>query len=85
MCEGVADPQHDVLWTFNNSPIASTFATAESDDYYLYTNVSHIGSYGTLTVIDVQYDDAGTYQCSLNNTVATVTSSVELTVVGELR
>lgn len=82
VCEGVADPIHDVLWTFNDNLIISTFHDIISIKYSIQSNADEFTTYGSLTVSDVQYSDLGTYRCFLNNTVDTINASVELQVHG---
>ena len=83
VCEGRADPQHDILWTFNNTPIASTAIDSTlSPRYLLETDTTLESSYGTLTVLNVQYGDRGIYECALNNTVDTINASATLKAQG---
>ncbi len=83
ICEGRADPQHDVIWSFDNTIIASTTINdTQSSKYLLNSDIKPEATYGSLSVMDVQYSDRGVYQCSLNNTVSTITSSASLTVEG---
>lgn len=83
VCEGVADPVHDVLWTFNGTPIISTLVDIVSVKYSLQSDPNQYTTYGSLTISNVQYIDQGTYACILNNTVDTISATVNLQVYGQ--
>ena len=83
MCEAVADPPHNVSWLFNNTtPILTTEEAAESKKYSLNRDPSLVSLFGSLTVYNVQYEDRGVYQCTVNNYVDSITAMATLTVHG---
>ena len=86
-CEASAVPEHDVFWTFTNSDgsTLSIISTAGIDtDKYQIKQMRGIGAgFGELTVLDVQYEDRGTYTCTAMNSIGTDVSDANLTVHGE--
>ena len=86
-CEASAVPEHDVFWTFTNSDgsTLSIISTAGSDtDKYQIKQMRGIGAgFGELTVLDVQYEDRGSYTCIAMNSIGTDVSDANLTVHGE--
>ena len=85
-CEASAVPAHDVFWTFTNfnGSTVSVIDTASPD-----TDKYHIGrmrgvraGFGELTVLDVQYEDTGTYACTAMNIIGFDMSNANLTVHG---
>ena len=86
-CEASAVPDHDVFWTFTNfnSSRVSVIDTTSPD-----TNKYQIGrmrgiraGFGELTVLNVQYEDRGTYACKAMNIIGSDDSDANLTVHGE--
>ena len=85
-CEASGVPDHDVFWTFTNfnSSRVSVIDTTSPD-----TNKYQIGrmrgiraGFGELTVLNVQYEDRGTYSCAAMNIIGSDTSDANLTVHG---
>ena len=82
-CEAAADPQHDILWSFNNAVIISTNMTADTSKYSVNQDQSDVQMFGSLTVHDVQYSDRGPYQCTAVNYVDSISVTAILTVHGK--
>ena len=85
-CEASAVPPHDVFWTFTNcngntESIIDT--TLPDTDNYLIKRMRGIGAgFGELTVLNVQYEDRGTYTCAAMNIIGDDVSDANLTVHG---
>ena len=86
-CEASAVPEHNVFWTFTNSSGSTRgiISTTESDtDKYQVKRMRGTGArFGVLTILDVQYEDRGTYTCTAINSVGSDISNANLTVHGE--
>ena len=87
MCFALAFPQHSVLWTFTNfSGIrVDIISTSDANDTSKYQIIRDSGSnrFGELTVLDVQFSDTGTYNCTAENSVGSKTRGANLTVHGK--
>jgi len=73
VCAAVADPRPVFAFRFNGDRIMMN-----SSKYTLVTNNTH----GTLTVVNVQGSDEGTYTCSASNRYGSVTTVGVLSVQG---
>ena len=73
LCIAVADPRPRFTFRFNGDRI-----TFNSSKYTLVTNSTH----GTLTVLNLQGSDEGTYNCSVSNRYGSVSTSAILRVQG---
>ena len=86
-CEASAVPEHDVFWTFTNfngSTESIIDTTLPDTDKYQIKRMRGIGAgFGELTVLNVQYEDRGTYTCTAMNTIGDDVSDANLTVHGE--
>ena len=86
-CGALAFPEHQISWTFTNAagvqtPIITTEYDTESTKYLIsYENGT--SSFGTLTVLMVNFDDCGTYSCNASNTVGYVNANARLTIHGK--
>ena len=80
-CQAPGDPIPTISWYFNDAPVdeANTIKYTIS---MMSSNTTTISS--TLTIMNVQSSDVGTYTCNATNVVSTDTSSGVLTVNGEL-
>ena len=76
ICAAVADPRPVFAFRFNGDRIMMN-----SSKYTLVTNNTH----GTLTVVNVQGSDEGTYTCSASNRYGSVTTAGVLSVQGMFR
>ena len=78
-CQATGQPVPNITWYFNGAPVdeANTMKYTISM-MSLNTTVSN-----TLTIINVQSSDVGTYMCNATNGVSSDTSSGVLTVNGE--
>ena len=83
-CEASAVPEHEVFWTFTNSSgsTRTIISTTESDtNKYQVNRVRGIrAGFGELTILDVQYEDRGTYTCTAMNSIGPDMSNANLTV-----
>ena len=86
-CEASAVPLHDVFWTFTNfigSTVSIIDTTSLDTDKYQIRRMREIGAgFGELTVLNVQYEDRGTYACIAMNIIGFDMSDANLTVHGE--
>jgi len=86
-CEASAIPDHDVFWTFTNfigSTVSIIDTTVPDTDKYQIGRMRGIRTgFGELTVLNVQYDDRGTYACTAMNIIGFDVSDANLTVHGE--
>ena len=73
VCAAVAYPHPVFVFTFNGVRIVSN-----SSKHTLVTNSTH----GTLTVLNLQTSDEGTYTCSASNPYGSVSSVAALSVQG---
>ena len=87
-CFALAFPQHSVLWTFTNfdGVTMDIISTSDANDTSKYQIIRDSGSnrFGELTVLDVQFSDRGTYNCTAENSVGSETSGAILTVHGKI-
>ena len=75
VCAAVADPHPVFVFRFNGERI-----TSNSSKHTLVANRTH----GTLTVLNLQGSDEGTYICSASNRYGSVSTAAVLTVQGGL-
>ena len=77
-CFASADPTPDVNWFFKDQRIDST----DGNKYF----IGPFGSinYGSLTIFDLEFADAGDYTCVFNNTHSSISAVVTLEVQGTL-
>ena len=85
-CEAIAVPEHDVFWTFTNFD-GSTESIIDTNlpdtEKYKIKRMREIGAgFGELTVLNVQYEDRGTYTCTAMNTIGSEMTDANLTVHG---
>ena len=80
-CQVIGEPVPTINWHFNGTPVdeASTMNYTISMESLNTTTIR-----STLTIMNVQSSDVGTYTCNATNVVSTDTSSGVLTVNGEL-
>ena len=80
-CQATGEPLPTINWYFNGAPVdeANTMKYTIS---MMSLNTTTISS--TLTIMNVQSSDVGTYTCNATNVVSSDTSSGVLTVNGEL-
>ena len=79
ICQATGEPVPTTSWYFNDSLLVNGTEHMIST---LLLNTNTISS--TLTIMNVQSSDVGTYTCNATNVVSTDTSSGVLTVNGEL-
>ena len=80
-CQATGQPVPTIRWYFNEAQVdvAITMKYTVSENT---VNTNSINS--TLTIMDVESSDVGTYTCNATNVVSSTTSSGVLTVNGEL-
>ena len=80
-CQATGGPVPTISWYFNGAPVdeANTMKYTIS---MMSLNTTTISS--TLTIMNVQSSDVGTYTCNATNVVSSDTGSGVLTVNGEL-
>ena len=87
-CEAIANPPHSISWSHTN---ASGFldhniiniSSANTSKYLIQFDTSR-SDYGQLTVLNINYEDRGTYTCTAFNSVGLVSDDSMLTVQGIL-
>ena len=80
-CQATGEPVPTISWYFSSTPMneASTMSHTISMESLNITTIC-----STLTIMNVQSSDVGTYTCNAINVVSTDTSSGVLTVNSEL-
>jgi len=85
-CEASAVPLHDVFWTFTNfngSTVSIIDTTSPDTQKYQVKRIRGIrAGFGELTVLNVQYEDRGTYACTAVNIIGFDVSDANLIVHG---
>ena len=85
-CEASAVQNDDVFWTFTNykgSTVSVIDTTSPDMDKYQIRRTRGVSAgFGELTVLNVQYEDRGTYACTAMNIIGSDTSDANLTVHG---
>ena len=82
--EAIANQPHNISWSYTN---ASGFLnldiidinSANTSKYLIQPDISR-SDYGQLTVLNINYEDHGTYTCTAFNTVGRVSDNGILTV-----
>ena len=74
-CQATGEPVPTISWYFNDTPV-------DEANTMMSLNTNTISN--TLTIMNVQSSDVGTYTCNATNVVSSDTSSGVLTVNGEL-
>jgi len=89
-CTALADPEHQVSWSFNSSSgniserIAATDSEmASSNNKYAINRTRDGTRFGELTVNNVMYEDCGTYTCLAENRLGMEEAKADLTVHGK--
>ena len=88
-CNAIAEPQHEVVWTFIDfngvefKSIAATTAAETALGKYAINGNSSTPTFGELTVNNVTFGDRGTYICAAENSIGEENAQANLTVHGE--
>ena len=80
-CQAVSQPVSVIRWYFNSIAIDET-DTMKYTISMMSLNITTISS--TLTIMNVQSSDVGTYTCNATNVVSSDISSGVLTVNGKM-
>ena len=72
-CTARSEPQHTIIWKFNNVVIIS-------QSKYTIETTSTVSN---LTIMDIQVEDAGTFSCTVSNIHGNDTASGQLDVQSE--
>ena len=80
-CQATGEPVPTITW-YINSALVNEANTMKYTILMMSLNTTIISS--SLTIMNVQSSDVGTYTCNATNVVSTDTSSGVLTVNGEL-
>ena len=81
-CQATGGPFPTITWHFNGNLVNNDTDVNKYEILLMEVNTTTINS--TLTIMNVQSSDVGTYTCNATNVVSTDTSSGVLTVNGEL-
>ena len=84
-CEAIANPEHNISWSYEdaNGIIFNDIITTSSRNESKYHILAEGMNFGQLKVLNVTYNDRGTYTCTATNTVGSVFYSGSLTVQGK--
>uniref|UniRef100_A0A4D5R9E2 Peroxidasin n=1 Tax=Scolopendra viridis TaxID=118503 RepID=A0A4D5R9E2_SCOVI len=67
VCEATGNPRPFITWTLDERPVSNL-------------NRFHVSPTGTLTIVNIQPEDAGAYRCSASNTIGQISSVAYLKV-----
>ncbi len=83
-CVAIAYPEHNISWSYEdaNGNIMNNIITTSSMNTFKYQILAERMNFGQLRVLNVVYNDRGTYTCTATNTVGSVVDSGNLTVQG---
>ena len=82
VCQATGEPVPTISWYFNGAPVNNDTDVNKYNIMEMEVNTTTINT--TLTVINVESSDVGTYTCNATNVISSDTSSGVLTVNGEL-
>ena len=80
-CQATGEPVPTISWYFNGAPVNNDTDVNKYNVMEMEVNTTTINS--TLTIMNVESSDVGTYTCNATNVVSSDTSSGVLTVNGE--
>lgn len=87
-CNAIADPMHEVSWSFTSTSgiqrdkIAST-VDGDATSKYGVNRDRNSTTFGELRVNNVLFEDRGTYTCMAANRIGSEEASANLTVHGK--
>ena len=81
-CQATGKPVPIISWYFNITALSNYTIVNKYEILVVEVNITTISS--TLTIMNLQSSDVGTYTCNATNVISTDTSSGILTVNGEL-
>ena len=79
-CQATGEPLPTISWYFNGNDTTDVATTMKYTRSMISLNSTTISN--TLTIMDVELSDVGTYTCNATNVVSSDTSSGVLTVNG---
>ena len=79
-CQATGEPVPTISWYFNGTTVNNYTDVDKYDTMEMEVNTIIISN--TLTIMNVESSDAGTYTCNATNVVSSDTSSGVLTVNG---
>ena len=79
-CRATGEPVPTISWYFNDVPVDVTNTTKYTVSV---TSLNVTTNSSTLTIMNVQSSDVGTYTCNATNVISSDTSSGILTINGE--
>ena len=79
-CQATGEPIPTISWYFNGAPVNDANTMKYTISLMSLNNTIN----NTLTIMNVQSSDVGTYTCNATNVVSSDTSSGVLTVNGKL-
>ena len=85
LCNVLSFPEHFITWTFINTTgnineVGTTMSNTSVK--YMIVSMRNATTFGQLTIAEVDYNDRGTYVCTVTNIVGSVIATAELTVQG---
>ena len=80
ICQTTGEPVPTISWCFNDVPVNVTNTAKYTVSV---TSLNATITNGTLTIMNLQSSDVGTYTCNATNLVSSDTSSGVLTVMSE--
>ena len=88
VCNAIAFPQHNITWMFqmtntNNARMIVNTSSPDPSMKYIIDDIIDSGSFGTLTITDLQYSDRGIYTCIAANTRGAVSVEAMVNVHGK--
>ena len=81
-CQATGEPVPTIIWYFNGTSVSNNTDVNKYEVSVIEVNATTISS--TLTIMNVQSSDVGTYTCNATNVVSSDTSYGVLTVNSEL-
>ena len=81
-CQATGEPVPTISWYFIGTSLSNNTDVNKYEVSMMEVNATTINN--TLTIMNVQSSDVGTYTCNATNVVSSDTSSGVLTVNGEL-
>ena len=81
ICVGYGQPNVDITWSRDGQVILNSSSVSITEEDLIQGGRTFKQSF--LQVCSVQFDQSGTYTCSVNNGIMSTNSSLQLSVNGE--